>query len=72
MFQIGQRVRISQEAFRGSNDPESISLRGQIGVLAGLLEEDEEYFVRIWLWRSDGGQEAALFDSELEQIIAEN
>ena len=38
-FKIGDRVRIKQNAFSGSDDPEDAKARGQVGIIVDDMGE---------------------------------
>jgi len=52
--------------FHNLEDERSMAVRGRVGLLAGLLDEDEDIGFRVWLWRSDDSEEAAVFDKDIE------
>jgi len=35
-FQIGQQVRVKDNAFAGSDDPTDFEMRGQVGTVTGM------------------------------------
>lgn len=63
VFEVGQRVRIKETAFPGSDDPVDIAARGREGVLISFQGED------LWYWGSDDGRiKTAPIESELEAL----
>jgi len=60
-WRSGDRARISESAFPGSDEPCDVAARGQVGVLI------EEIDSGLWLWRSDSGVETAPTTEELQE-----
>lgn len=65
-WKSGDRARINERAFPGSNDPRDVAARGQAGV---LLEEMDD---GLWCWRGDDGTVTYPITAELERIDDSN
>lgn len=50
-FEIGQRVRIKEDAFPGSNERVDIAARGATGTLINTIDPESD--VWLWEWRND-------------------
>lgn len=62
MFSAGDRVRVKESAFPGSDEQVDIRARGAIGTLISYQGDG------LWLWRSDDGSETYPEENELEQV----
>lgn len=67
-FQTGQRVRIKPDAFPGSTDYDDERLRGQVGTLTELLDDNGEGKEALWEWYGDNGSRCCPLSSELEAV----
>jgi len=64
VIEAGTRVRIKQDAFLDSDDPECLHMRGQTGTLIlriGVIQHE-----LLWVWKGDNGRYAYLLDHEFE------
>jgi hypothetical protein len=67
MFEVGQRVRIRETAFPGSDEWQDVEARGKVGTLIGWLAQADDG-EKLWVWESDDGIRTSPFDSELELV----
>lgn len=65
-IQIGQRVRISDDAFPGSDEPADIAARGQQVTVFASVSEDGH----CWLVETDEYDLLPILDTEIEPLTA--
>lgn len=70
-IQIGQRVRISENAFPGSDEPDDVECRGQLAI---VVEDLSGQFGPDWgncaIVRTDDGYKHYVMIEELEPLAA--
>lgn len=64
-IQIGQRVRISENAFPGSDEPSDNAARGQEATVFAAISDDG-----CWLVETDEYDLLPVLDTELESLNA--
>ncbi len=69
MFTVEQRVRIKENAFAASDEPNDWKLRGQFGKI--VEDQSKTYgpgWQDCWTVITDGGEEAYLSSDELDPV----
>jgi hypothetical protein len=66
-FEIGQRARVKEDAFPGSDEAVDVASRGSTGELIGILSQEDGGWLWIWLNDRDSSVTNPI-DSELEPV----